>query len=169
MEVEQVLQDQPCVINCLLSLHPVCNESWVQNGVSSSHYLKCFVILFCCLRHSLALAQWILYQYHDHNTVSNVSLVEAYKLMYVEYPASTMYDCNVLSSHFHPGIHCVQWTAYQYADIITFIVSLSSQPVSPHFSGRWEMGWLDRLNISLHANWTSMHFCLKNEAKNWHS
>ena len=34
---EQVLQDQPCVINCPLSLHPVCNESW---GYKQSYILS---------------------------------------------------------------------------------------------------------------------------------
>ena len=132
------------------SLHPVCNESWVQNGISSSQRLNCLVILFHCLHHSLPLAHWILYQYHDHNTVSNVSLVEAHKLMYVEYPASTMYDCNVLST-----LTTVVYIVYSislYADIITAIVSLSSQPVSPPFSEGWGMGWLDGLNINSHAS-----------------
>ena len=45
---EQVHQNQPCVINCPLSLHPVRNESWVQNGARAVTASSVFFALFCC-------------------------------------------------------------------------------------------------------------------------
>ena len=56
---EQVHQDQPCVINCPLSLRLVCN---VQNGASSSHCFK-------CLFFSVLLPSSFTSYDHDHITV----------------------------------------------------------------------------------------------------
>ena len=60
---EQLHQDQPCVINCPLSLHLVCNDSWVENGASSMQSLPQVSFFSVLLPSSLTSYD------HDHITV----------------------------------------------------------------------------------------------------
>ena len=60
-----------------------------------------------CLHHSLPLAHWILLLPvpWPHNTVSYVPLVEAYKLMHIEYPAM---QYSVCMTAYSPSFHCIR-------------------------------------------------------------